>query len=25
VTPLRDTPYYSVFFDGVAQALADPK
>ena len=25
VTPLRDTPYYSVFFDGVAEALANPK
>lgn len=24
-TILRDTPYYSVFFDGVGQALADPK
>jgi hypothetical protein len=25
VTPLRDTPYYSVFFDGLAEALANPK
>ena len=24
-TKLRDTPYYSVFFDGVAQALGSPK
>ena len=25
VTPLRDTPYYSVFFDGITEALAAPK
>jgi len=24
-TKLRDTPYYEVFFNGLAQALADPK
>ena len=24
-TPLRDTPYYEVFFGGIAQALAEPK
>ena len=24
-TKLRDTPYYDVFFNGLAQALADPK
>ena len=24
-TPLRDTPYYEVFFGGVAQALATPQ
>jgi hypothetical protein len=24
-TPLRDTPYYEVFFNGIAQALSAPK